>query len=413
MLCCTTTAATAGDLFTNPTENDLPVLIDCFEDPNVRVGASKAIETLGARAVPRLIEALGSDSMDVRIWSVHTLGKIGCAASAAATALADLMQSKETSLRAVAARSLGRIRASDRESIALLGKATTDEDTRVRRWSVVSLGQIGPAAAAAVPQLIDALNDQPIRQEAVRALIQIGKHAVPQLTEALASNAVRLEAAEALRGIDPAIARRLKIDRPTKADLCALRLSLRNKKKDIDARIRATESLGLLGLEAVPILIAAFAEKDAVVLAATSAFQNIGSSAVPLLRATFEQESAAVQAAAIQALAAIGPTASDAIPDLIAALTDADRNVRHQAVRTLDAFDSAAKPAIPALIAVMQNSRDVEPTRQLALKTLAQIATAEHEQIITALRESTKDSNYGISSLAKQMLKELKVTESP
>jgi hypothetical protein len=61
----------------------------------------------------------------------------------------------------------------------------------------------------------------------------------------------------------------------------------------------------------------------------------------------------------------------------------------------------------------MQNSRDLEATRQVALKTLARIATAKHEQILEALRESTKDSNYGISSLAKQMLKKLEVPKSP
>jgi HEAT repeat protein len=413
-LCCGPTAATAGDIFTNPSEGDLLALINCFEDPNVRLGASQAIETLGKRAVPRLVEALHSDSIDVQIWSVHTLGNIGCSASTAATALAEVLQSKDANLRAVAARSLGRIRASDGQSVALLGKATTDEQIRVRRWSVVSLGQIGPAAHAAVPQLIDALDDHPIRKEVIRSLIQIGMPAVPQLTAALARDVVRLEAAEALRQIDPAIARDLDIDRPTKADLNSLRLSLHNKEKDLDARIHAAESLGLLGLEAVPILIAAFvAEDDAVVRAATLAFRDIGAPAVPLLRETCKEESASLHAAAVQALAAIGLTACDAMPELIAALTDADRDVRHQAVRTLEAFGPAAQPAITALIAVMQNSRDLEATRQVALKTLARIATAKHEQILEALRESTKDSNYGISSLAKQMLKKLEVPKSP
>jgi HEAT repeat protein len=414
VLFCATNSAFAGDIFTTPTVADLPALIDSFEDHNVRLGASKAIATLGKSAVPALIEAVSSDDVDVQIWSVYTLGLIGPDASVAAAAVAVGLHSQDTNLRAAAARSLGRIGASDQQTVDLLGKAATDDDTRVRRWSVVALGQLGPSAAAAIPQLIDTLNDQPVRKEAIHALIQIGTPAVPKLTEALACDMVRLEAAEALRQIDPAFAQEQGIDRPTKADLKALRVSLLCQEKDIDARTRAAESLGVLGLEAAAILIAGFAvEEEAVVRATTAAFQNIGPSAVPLLRETIKQDSPSLHIAAIAALAAIGPCGKAATPELISALKDADRDVRHQAVRTLGLFGLAAEPAVPALIAVMHNSRDVEATRQLALKTLAYIATSEDEQIIGALREATEDSNYGISSLAKQMLKRLEASDTP
>lgn len=400
--------ATAGDIFNHPSVADVPVLIRSFEDSNVRLGASKALVAIGKPAVPQLNEALRSDQLDIQIWSAYSIGKIGPNASAAAPALAVVLQAEDSDLRAVAARSLGQIRTNNAEAVALLADSITDDNARVRQAAVVSLGAIGPSAGVAVPQLVNALNDQSVRADAIRALVQIGDDAIPLLMEALASDNIRLEAAEVLRRLDPAAAEQLGIDKPTKTDLNALRISLHNADKDVASRAIAADWLGQLGLDAAPILIAAFSDDKAqVASAASSAFRHVGASAVPLLREALKHESGRVRAVVINALAAIGADAKDALPDIVSALTDVDREVRHRAVKTLDVFGSASEPAIPALIAVMHNPRDSEPTRQLAVKTLARIAPPEHELTIVALRESTKDSNYGVSSLAKQVLKTL------
>ncbi|MBC8351886.1 MAG: HEAT repeat domain-containing protein [Planctomycetes bacterium] len=403
--------ATAGDIFNSPTLADVPALIRSFEDSNIRLGASKAIVAIGEPAIPQLSDALRSDQLDVQIWSAYTIGKIGPSASAAAPALASLLHSADSNLRAVSARSLGQIHSDNANAIALLAKSITDDDSRVRRSSVISLGQIGTTAGLAVPQLVDALDDQPVCADVIRSLVQIGEDAIPRLTEALANDSVRLEAAEVLRQLDPAAAKQLGIEETTKADLNALRMSIHDVDRGIPSRTSAAERLGKLGLDAAPVLIAAFADNaNEVVRASSAAFQAIGPAAVPLLREALKHESGRVRAAAIDALAAIGSDANNALPDLMTSLTDADREVRHRAVKTLSVFGSASEPAIPALIAVMHNPRDLEATRQLAVKTLARIATPEHEQIINALRESTKDTNYGVSSLAKQMLKTLETS---
>jgi len=164
-------------------------------------------------------------------------------------------------------------------------------------------------------------------------------------------------------------------------------------------------------VDAAPTLIAAFAdEDDRVVRASMEVTAAIGAPAVPLLRESFQHESPRERAATIDALGAIGADAKGAIDDLIAALTDVDRDVRHRAVKALERFGAEAEGAIAALIAVMQNPRDQEATRQAAIKALARIAPTGHEQAIAALRESTKDPNYGVKSLAEQILKEFEAS---
>jgi HEAT repeat protein len=408
LVASTTSAAMAGDRFTNPALDQVPALIRDFEDSNLRFGASKAIVSIGKPAVPSLIESLRTDHVVLQIWSAYTLGEIGPDASAAALALVDGLRAEDDDLRAVAARSLGQIGSDNAKVVEALAESLTDTNARVGKWSVVSLGQIGPSAIAAGPQLVDALDQPSVRAEAIRSLVQIGAGTIPLLTEALADDTIRLEAVEALRQLDPDTAKRLKIDKPTSDDLAALEISLRDMDKDIEARVTAARWLGTLGIEAAPILITAFADDNhEVVRACSAAFGDIGVSAVPLLQDTLKHESAQVRAAAVDALAAIGADAKDAIDELISALTDADPDVRHRAVRALDTLGPAAQGAIPGLIAVMQNARDIEATRQLALKTLARIAPPMHELTIAALRESTKDKNYGVSSLAKELLKGL------
>lgn len=416
VISCHACVVASADIFTAPTVDDVPALVRSLKDSNVRQGASNALVSLGEPAVPQLIDSLHTDDLDMQIWLAYTLGRMGSHASAAAPTLAESLKSNDSNLCAVAARSLGQIGSGDAKVVDLLARSTTDDEVRVRRFSVVSLGQIGPAAEAALPQLVDALAVQKVRADAIRSLVRIGEAAVSPLTAALGNDNIRLDAAEALRQLDPAMAKQLGIDKPTAAALAALRNSLQNTERDIEARVVAAEWLGQLGIDAAPILISAFVDGDtAVVSASANAFRDIGASAVPLLQETLKHESARVRVAAVDALAAIGPGAEAAVPDLISELTDAERDVRHRAVDALDKIGPAAELAIPTLIAVMQNERDLEPTRQLAIKTLVRIAPPGHEDTIAALRESSKDDNFGVSSLAKEMLKviETKSAQAP
>jgi HEAT repeat protein len=125
-----------------------------------------------------------------------------------------------------------------------------------------------------------------------------------------------------------------------------------------------------------------------------------------MLRESLKHESAQIRAAAIAALGAIGNAANAAEPDLVSALKDVDRDVRHAAVRSIRTIELESDSVVRGLIDVMQDARDQESTGQLAVKSLAKLAS-QHAAAVDALRESTKDRNYGVSSLAKQFLKRI------
>ena len=396
-------------MFASPSVSDVPALIACFDDPDIRLGASRALQKLGRPATGKLSDALASDSLDVRIWTAYTLGQIGPDAAAANENLVDCLRDDNADLRAVAVRALGKIRASDRVAISSLVTALSDVDTRVRRRSAVALGKLGSDALAAVPDLIEALNDQTIRSQVINAIAGIGQPTVSELVAALKNDNIRLDASEALRRIDPETARKESVDQPTPADLAALEIAIQDSARDVKSRIAAVNSLGELGEAAAPILLSVFADVSSEVSrASSSAFRKIGASAVPLLRRTMKDDAPLVRQTTADAIGAIGPDARDAVPDLIAAIQDTDRTVRHRAVNALSALGPSAEPAVPALIAVMQNPRDTEPTRQLAIKVLGRTGPKVRDAVIAALDKSTEDGNFGVSSLAKQVLKQLK-----
>lgn len=405
----------AGDLFSSPTATDIPKLIEHLSDPSLRGGASRALVSLKGEPVAALVDSLKSDSLPARIWAAFTLGRIGRDAAPAAGPLAGVLQSAEDPQeRSVAARSLGRIATAenaDRQAaVRALRTGLADSDVRVRRHSVESLGQLGPIAAAASSDLVSLLSDDTVRETTLRSLVQVGPAAAPDLVAALKDDDVRLEAASALKQIDPSAAREAGVGGVTAKDLPALRIALHSESRSTELRVAAARQLGDLGVDAAPILIDVFSTKDEVVARqAVAAFQHVGPAAIARLKREAEADSAVVRARSLDAIGAIGPPARDAVPILVAALADSDRIVQHRAVAAIDALGESAAPAVPDLIGVMQNPRILEQTRQLALKVLVRETTDSHRgSVIQALEESTKDGNFGISSLARESLKTLK-----
>lgn len=402
-------SALAADVFTNPTPADAPVLVTHLRDASLRQGAVNALVRIGEPAAPPLVASLASDDLDAVIWSAYALGKIGPSAASAAKPLTVALQSPDRDLRAVAARSLGQIRATEASAIVALAAALKDDDARVCRHAAVALGAISPPAREAAPNLIAALKNESARVPAREALKQIGAPAVPALKTALADDAVRLDAAEALRAIDPAAAREAGVDTTSLADLAALAMSVSNADRETATRIEHLNCLARLGVEAAPSLINVFGDASIEVSrAASGAFSQMGVVGLPKLQEALQDEFPRVRSAAADAIAAIGPDARPAIADLAKLLSDSDRGVRYRAAAALDHLGPVAADAAPALIECMNNVREQEATRQMAIKALAQTGPATRDVVLKALREVNDQGNFGVRSLAEDALKQVK-----
>ncbi len=407
-LLLTPISVSANDLFTSPNAADVQTLVVYLGNASLRQGAASALAAIGQPAVKPLTEILNSDDLDTAIWSAYTLGKIGPDAAPAAKSLTDSLQSPDDDLRSVAARSLGQIRAADPATITALATLLTDENDRVRQQAASALGEIGPAAKKATSGLIAALADEPVRSHALKSLIQIGPTALPELRVALENDAVRLEAAQAIRAIDPAAARLAGVDKISHADLAALELSIANPHQDVATRIENVNYLTQLRADATPLLISVFDDETIEVSrAAALAFRQIGVVALPELQEALRHASPGVRSAATDALAAIGPAAQPAVEDLGELLSDPDRSVRYRAAFALDQLGVVADAAVPALIATMNNNREQEATRQMAIKALVQTSSATREKVIQAFRKVDDRGNYGVRNLVEEMLKQI------
>ncbi len=381
-------------------------LIKALADVNNRQGASIALTNLGRPAVPALRDALASTNSDVRVWAAYTLGEIGPDAATAVDELAQALSSSDMALSAAAASALGKTRAP--KAVQSLAQALESKDTAVRRNAIIALGQIGAPAFPATAKLLEALPDRRMTLPARVALVQIGSDKTTELlVEALKDDTVRFDVAIILRKAHPLIAKRSGVERPTGEDLESLRGVLFDPQRSLADSAAATKSLAALGEDGFTVLTEAFADSRIATLAAT-AFASAGSEATATLVRESKDDRPAVRAVAAEAMARLGPKAAGATSDLVRLLKDQDRNVRYQAVRALHELGPAAKPALPALGEVILDSREAEPTRQWAIKSLIVTLPKTHDQVVALLIKSSEEKvNYGVRQLARQQLRQI------
>ncbi|HKG21078.1 MAG TPA: HEAT repeat domain-containing protein [Blastocatellia bacterium] len=157
-------------------------------DPSERVRAS-AIAALGAAGdaayVPAIASRLAQDkSIFVRKTAAYALGRLR--APSGTGPLVAALKDKSDEVRGATAVALGEY--SDGAAILPLISALSDKNDFVRGRSARALGSNGPAAARAVPSLIQIIEtdgEHYVRQEAVVALGMIGdRSALPALYRA-------------------------------------------------------------------------------------------------------------------------------------------------------------------------------------------------------------------------------------
>ena len=135
-----------------------------------------ALSAIGGPAVPALIEALQDENESIRASAAYALGDIGSAAQEAVSSLTEALRDESTWVRRHATEALGLIGQPAQNTVSALTYLLYDEHYWIRDNAARALARLGPAAEVAIPALMDTLNDENryVRFHATFALKQIG-----------------------------------------------------------------------------------------------------------------------------------------------------------------------------------------------------------------------------------------------
>jgi HEAT repeat protein len=178
--------------------------------PSVRLSAVRALGRLGwlARdALPALTEALNDGEAKVREAAAAAVGQVG---PDAVPALARMLRHPDKYVRRNAVWGLGKLGPLAKAVLPDLCRTLADVDPRTASGAAQALGSMGAEGADAIPALTEAMRGTNIVlcRLAAKALSQIGRPALPTLVTHLKHHDpfVRGEAAVALGWMGPAAA---------------------------------------------------------------------------------------------------------------------------------------------------------------------------------------------------------------
>lgn len=159
-------------------QEGVSILLQALHHENLAVSrvAAYGLSVSGADAVQGLIQALNSERAETVNHAVFALGELGKAAQAAVPKMNQLLEGPFDLVRRTVVEALGMIGRPVDEVVLGLIRGLQDEDIQVRFMSGLSLTRLGTAAAAAVPYLERALEDDNryVRAHAAEALKYIG-----------------------------------------------------------------------------------------------------------------------------------------------------------------------------------------------------------------------------------------------
>ncbi|MFI5259434.1 MAG: HEAT repeat domain-containing protein [Candidatus Limnocylindrales bacterium] len=264
------------------------------ESPAIRRAAVTALAARGGfRVVEPLVSALEDRDPDVR-------------ATAATAVYRRLMADPDQETRRATAAALGRIR--DASAVDPLVKALMDADEGVRVACVKALQAIGDVRA--VPPLIVVLAHEQVRQKSTGHSSPAVERAASQALDTLC-DATAIEPLQAALGHDDTEVRELAVRRLARIDSPAVADSLTASLKDKDASIRRAAARGLseIGWKAPNDETGA---RYWVALREWRHAGECGKSAIPFLVTAFENEDALERAEIAAALAHLGWEPTDA-----------------------------------------------------------------------------------------------------
>lgn len=270
-----------------------------------------------------------------------------------------------------------------------LAKALKDSDWGVRVDACGALRHIGTKGTAAIPALIEALNDKNdvIWDYATDALALMNQNAKKQLMKAMLSRNGQVCALAAValaktgdngnqKQALPVLIQSLDAPNAWVRTDCVLALkhihgetgkihaALLGCLKDPVANVRwralqVIRDRRIAGKGDIPILIHAMRDKDTLICStASETLSDIGAESVPALIGAIKDKNSHSREYAARALKKLGPKAATATPALIALLKDRHQTVRYQAVEALRAIGPQAREAVPALISILQTDKN-------------------------------------------------------
>jgi HEAT repeat protein len=276
----------------------------------------------GPGAVQALVERVEdpSENAKVREEAVRALGTIGPPAAAAIPSLTAAAEKGDLTalqaLRKIGAEAVSPI------LVRLVGDRA--QGHWMRTLYANEIREVGPAAAAAIPVLVEALHDTgrgiegvqkaELRRAAASALAKLGPEGVAALTAALRDpqRDVRQDAAYGLMGIGP---------EATEA-IPALVAALRDDEVSSTVKWAVSNFKGL----AVPFLMRTLEEPGGGPYMAAATLLSIGAPAVPALVGALESPSLPARRKAAWILTQIGSVPEDELPAVIAAMNDSSQD---------------------------------------------------------------------------------------
>lgn len=396
--------------------------------PSVRYLAVGKLLDFGAdtpEVIKALQKALSDGKEDVRNSASYALSEIGPEAKAAGLELERALKDPSDNIRSHAALALARYDHRRRaQAVAALVEKLNDKDWLARSVAAGTLEKFGPVAEAAVPRLVELLDDQrTIREHAAEALGRIGpaaRVAIPRLI-------AELEGADELNE-DCKYETFFALWRIAKDDTHASEVAVRamiaymeNPKRPDFRRRDVAHLLGSYGAkakEALPVLKRIAQEEGQPPLAriaAASAYVRLGgetSVALPVLIQFAKQPDISgstynsnTQGEAVEALGELGPTAKEAVPVLLPWLTSTknERPYFEQVALALARIDPANQTEAPVLALTKLVNAEYRRGAEDAAETLGHLGP----KAVPVLAAMLKDDRLGRRKAAARALSEL------
>ena len=336
----------------------IPELISCLRNnpDRYRPGFASAIETIGAAAIPAIIDLLKDKDRNIRLAAVDSLSRFETEGRSAVPALIDALRS--------------------------------DDDGEVRDHISLALAQIGDEAVARIVELLKS-PDLLVRTRAVRALgfcRQRDVKFVPILIELLNDPDLRFEAASSLNSKKYESLKSLKHkDRSTRAAAFDAIPILISRLKDPDPMFRKK------AVETIEEIL----RDDFYTLTITSSVTRLRIAAAESLKSVLDDPDLRVQKAALDAIGEIGEDAKRWFIDLWGKLRDKNEDVRRAAFKTIGRIfvDSPENRAV--LVASFDDADPLIRATAITLINAEAFASLDLlERLFAALKDRTDDVRH-------------------